>query len=73
MATLSIIIPTYNRFTLVKATLDSIKAQSYSIFECLIVDDNSSDGTWELLTDFCKSDHRFKALRKPSHLPKGPS
>jgi glycosyltransferase involved in cell wall biosynthesis len=41
----SIIIPTYNRAHLIAETLDSIVAQTYENWECIIVDDGSSDTT----------------------------
>ena len=67
MTLLSIIIPVYNRVTLIKLTLESIRNQSNCDFECMIVDDNSTDGTWEFLEEFCSSDNRFKAIQNPSH------
>ncbi|WP_456376370.1 glycosyltransferase family 2 protein [Lutibacter sp.] len=35
----SIIIPTYNRAHLIGETLDSILAQTYTKWECIVVDD----------------------------------
>jgi len=43
--TVSIIIPTYNRETLLPRALDSVIAQSYQDWEIVLVDDGSSDGT----------------------------
>ena len=73
MTLLSIIIPVYNRVTLIKLTLESIRNQSNCDFECMIVDDNSTDGTWEFLEEFCSSDNRFKTIQNPLTLKKGPS
>ena len=41
----SIVVPTYNRAALLDRTLASIVAQSYSDWECIVVDDGSTDGT----------------------------
>ena len=41
----SIIIPTYNRAHLIGETLDSVLAQTYTHWECIVVDDGSTDGT----------------------------
>lgn len=68
---ISIIIPTYNRYHLLGATLDSIRGQTYSNWECLVVDDGSSDYTAELLEFYIKSDIRFKFLTRPKMLKKG--
>jgi len=45
----SIIIPTYNRAHLIGETLDSVLAQTYTNWECIVVDDGSSDNTNEVL------------------------
>lgn len=60
--TISIIIPTYNRESIVTKTLDSIKAQSYKEWECIIVDDHSTDNTREVVGMYVKQDPRFKYL-----------
>ena len=41
----SVIIPTYNRWPMVGAAVESVLAQSFKGFELIVVDDGSSDGT----------------------------
>ena len=41
----SIVIPNYNRANLIGETLDSIIQQTYENWECIIVDDRSTDGS----------------------------
>lgn len=67
----SIVIPTYNRAHLIGETLDGVLSQTYKNWECLIVDDGSSDGTFELLQTYCNADNRFKYLRRPENKKKG--
>ncbi len=67
----SIIIPTYNRSDVLGETLDSILAQIYTNWECVLVDDGSTDYTAELSEMYCELDSRFKYFKRPSHLPKG--
>ena len=68
----SIIIPTYNRAHLISETLDSVLAQTYQNWECVIVDDGSSDNTDEIVGDYVKKDSRFKYYHRPDeHLPGG--
>tara|TARA_R110002049_G_scaffold3795_5_gene27659 strand:- start:137642 stop:138610 length:969 start_codon:yes stop_codon:yes gene_type:complete len=67
----SIIIPTFNRAALIEATLNSILNQSYSNWECLVIDDGSTDNTIEILTAFCDNDARFKYYERPKNRPKG--
>jgi len=47
----SICVPTYNRKDYLRETLDSIFAQTYKDYEVVVVDDGSTDGTAEMLTD----------------------
>jgi glycosyltransferase involved in cell wall biosynthesis len=68
----SIIIPTYNRAHLIGETLDSVLAQTYQNWECIIVDDGSSDTTDEVVEEYTKKDTRFKYYHRPDeHLPGG--
>ncbi|WP_417370988.1 glycosyltransferase family 2 protein [Gelidibacter japonicus] len=69
----SIIIPTYNRAHLIGETLDSVLAQTYQNWECLVVDDGSSDTTDALIATYKTSDVRFQYLHRPSKKIKGAS
>lgn len=61
----SIIIPTYNRAHLIGETLDSVLAQTYTNWECIIVDDGSTDNTDEVVGDYIKKDSRFQYHHRP--------
>lgn len=63
----SIVIPTFNRAHLIGATLDSVLGQSYSNWECFVVDDGSSDNTEEVVGSYCEKDPRIKFLKRPEH------
>lgn len=67
----SIIIPTYNRAHLLWETLDSIVAQTYDHWECIVIDDGSTDGTSNIVTVYNTKDHRFKFHSRPKSMPKG--
>ncbi|MCP9198323.1 glycosyltransferase family 2 protein [Gramella sp. GC03-9] len=68
---ISIIIPTYNRCHILGATLDSVLAQSFDNWECIIVDDFSKDYTTELLEFYLARDKRFLFFSKPPGFRKG--
>lgn len=68
---IAIIIPVYNREHLLAYTLDSIIAQSFTDWECILVDDDSTDGSSEVLRQYQKKDSRFKAYKRPGELKKG--
>lgn len=67
----SIIIPTYNRAHLIGETLDSVLAQTYTNWECIVVDDDSTDNTNEVLQAYCNKDDRFKYFKRPDQKSKG--
>ena len=67
----SIIIPCFNRETLVSETLDSIISQSYENWECILVDDRSTDDTYKILKEYEKKDTRFKAILRNENQNKG--
>jgi len=68
---ISILIPNFNKASYLRASLNSIIAQSYKNWECIIVDDNSTDGSWQILEEYTKIDSRFKIYKRPNHIAKG--
>jgi len=48
----SVVIPTYNRYTLLKRAINSLLAQTYPIDEIIVVDDGSRDNTKDIKKDF---------------------
>jgi len=56
----SIIIPTYNRQNLLADTINSIIAQTVTDWECIVVDDGSTDNTRKLVEEIQKADSRIK-------------
>ena len=58
---ISIIIPTFNREIELKHAIDSVLNQTYENWELIIVDNNSSDGTDELIKIY--NDNRFKLFK----------
>ncbi|WMI68458.1 glycosyltransferase family 2 protein [Mangrovimonas sp. YM274] len=67
---ISIVIPAYNREKLISQTLDSILEQSFQNWECLVVDDGSTDFTNSIVKSYIEKDGRFRLLER-DRLPKG--
>ena len=67
----SIIMATYNRAHLITDALSSISGQTYSNWECLIIDDGGTDGTLEILKPIIGKDNRFKYFRRNKNYAKG--
>ena len=56
---ISVIIPTYNRYTFLEKAIPSVLKQSFRDFELIVVDDGSDDGTEELIHSFRNKRIRF--------------
>ncbi len=68
---ISIIIPVYNRESCITFAIKSILNQSFTDFKLYIVDDCSTDQTWDILKHFADSDERISVYRLPYN--SGPS
>ena len=66
-----ILLATFNRAHLIGETLDSIISQTYANWECIIVDDFSSDNTKSVIDDYIRKDQRFHYYPKTEKQGKG--
>ena len=55
----SVIIPVYNGAAFINDAIQSVKAQSYSNWECIIINDGSTDNTEDILSGLIAGDERF--------------
>lgn len=60
----TVFVPVYNGEKYLNETLTSIKNQTYSNIEVLLVDDSSTDGSKIILDQFANNDDRFKIFTK---------
>jgi glycosyltransferase involved in cell wall biosynthesis len=58
----SVIVPCYNQADYLGETLECVKNQTYSAWECIIINDGSTDHTAIIADDWCAKDARFKHL-----------
>src|SRR5689334_13747180 len=64
--TLSVLVPVYNERHLVAASLRRLMALEHASIcrlQVVVVDDHSSDGTWEILQRIAAQDNRIVLLR----------
>lgn len=66
---ISIIIPCYNQGQFLPETLNSLLAQTCTSWECIMVNDGSTDNTKEVAQSFCVKDNRFIYLEVPNGGP----
>jgi glycosyltransferase involved in cell wall biosynthesis len=68
---ISIIIPVFNCETLVSFTLESLLSQTFEDWECILINDHSTDNVFDVLLNFQSKDDRFKIFQKPKQLKQG--
>ena len=66
---LSIIVPVYNVIDLIDATLQCVLTQSFTDFELILVDDGSTDGTYDYLLDYSRRDARIRLISQKNAGP----
>lgn len=59
----SVYTPTHNTGSYLREAYDSLRAQVYPDWEWVVVDDASTDGTWDELLAIARGDHRVRAHR----------
>ena len=64
----SIIIPVYNAEKYLRKCLDSIINQTYKSFECILVDDASTDNSLFICEEYVNTDKRFKVIHNNKNI-----
>lgn len=62
----SVIIPSFNRSKYILEAIESVEGQTYGEFEIIVVDDGSSDGSFEILRDI-EAQGRISLFTHPCH------
>lgn len=60
----SVIVPAYNYGRFIGATLESLQAQTFANWECVVIDDGSTDDTADVVARFATKDRRIKFFRQ---------
>ena len=61
----SLVVPVYNVAPYARQCLQSIKEQTFKDFECIVIDDQSTDGSYEICVEETSTDARFRLFRQP--------
>ncbi len=61
----SVIIPAHNAAGTLAETLESVRAQTFTDWEAIVIDDGSSDETAAIARSFAKKDHRIRLVSQP--------
>lgn len=65
---ISVIMPNYNCEKYISEAIESILNQTFSDFEFIIIDDGSTDKSWEIIQEYAKKDSRIIAIRNDKNL-----
>ena len=64
----SILIPVFNREILISESIKSAQNQTIEDIEIVVVDNNSNDGTWDVICDLANKDPRIKAYKNNENI-----
>jgi glycosyltransferase involved in cell wall biosynthesis len=64
----SVLMPNYNCEKYLPEAIESILNQSFTDFEFIIVDDCSTDGSWEIIQEYAAKDTRIVAVKNDMNL-----
>ncbi len=64
MEIVSIIVPFFNASKTIQCTLESISNQNFQQFECILIDDGSTDNSFSIVNRFISKDKRFKLFQQ---------
>ena len=67
----SIVVPCYNHEKFLKTTIQSIQAQTFADWECIIVNDGSTDGCGEIAEELAARDSRIRYIYQENKGPAG--
>lgn len=66
MVKVSVIMPVYNTGEILRQTIDSILAQTFTDFELIIIDDGSKDISPAICDEYAEKDTRVKVIHQPN-------
>ena len=68
MKRVSVFVPCYNVEKYVRKMLDSVLCQTFTDFDLVLVDDGSTDGTYDILKEYEKKDDRIKLYNNEKNM-----
>ena len=65
----SIIMPTFNREKFLERSISSVLNQSFESWELIIADDGSTDGTFNIINNYMKSQEKIRYIKHSNRKP----
>lgn len=63
----TICMPAFNAGRFIRKAIDSLRSQTFSNYELIIIDDGSHDETWQIARQYANADHRIRLLRNDTN------
>jgi len=60
--------PNYNKSKFLQETIESVLRQTYENFEYIIIDDCSTDNSWDIINNYASKDERIKTFRNDKNM-----
>lgn len=64
----SVVMSIYNGVPYLRESTESIQNQIFTDFEFIIIDDCSTDNTWEILTEYAQRDQRVRLFKNEENI-----
>lgn len=61
---ITVVVPVWNADRYLREALESLRSQTYALFEAILVDDGSTDGSAEICKEYCRADARFHLISR---------
>ena len=68
MSLVSVLTTSFNRADFIGEAIESVLASTFTDFEYIIVDDGSTDDTFEIIQTYAKSDSRIRPFQNQVNL-----
>ena len=65
---ISVVMPAYNAEKYIGEAIESILQQTFSDFEYIIIDDGSTDRTWEIIQEYAQKDERVVVMQNEKNM-----
>lgn len=62
----SVVVPAHQAALTLGETLEAVVVQSFDDWECIVVDDGSTDDTLSIASEYARRDSRIRAIRQPN-------
>lgn len=63
MTKVNVVITCYNKQGTIARTIETVKSQTLKDFKCIVVDDGSTDNSWDIIKNSTKDDGRFVVIK----------